>query len=143
MVTVLTVSPEFLANPLSWRVLRRMAREHELVLICAQETALPLVRCLRDVLPRHQVVVLLVDGWLRPNESAMLDEALNTGQIPIVCTTGDVNAFELEGTGRAVAAGASRHGLSAVHRPVGPHLNHRWPGMRRRGGPGSTGAATA
>jgi hypothetical protein len=94
-IAVLTVSQKSLAHPPSSRVLKRMAAEHELILVGDHDVALGLVRTVRALLPRHRVVALLVDATLLRHERELLDAILNDGHLPVVLTAGEPSAAQL------------------------------------------------
>jgi hypothetical protein len=96
MFAMLTVSSESLTHPPSLQKLRRMAADHELVLVCGQDSAATLVGVVRTLLPRHRVVAMLIDSELFPHERDLLDEILNDGHLPVICTVGDPNSLGLK-----------------------------------------------
>jgi len=95
MLAVLTVSPESLAYPSSSQTLRQLAADHELVLVCGRAEASGLLGAVRGLLPRHQVVGLLVDGEPLGHERTLIEEILNVGHLPVVLTTGEPGAVRI------------------------------------------------
>ena len=94
MIAVLTVSPQSLADLSASRVLRKMAAEHELVLLGGHDAAPRVLRTVRALLPRHRVVALLLDGVPSHHERNLIDELLDIGYLPVVLTTGEPDADE-------------------------------------------------
>lgn len=94
MIAVLTVSPQSLAGLSASRALRRMAAEHELVLLGGHDAAPGVLRTVRALLPRHRVVALLLDGVPSRHERNLIDELLNVGHLPVLLTTGEPDADE-------------------------------------------------
>jgi hypothetical protein len=95
MLAVVTVSPQSLAHPPSSHALRKMAADHELVLVCDHDEAPGLICAVRTLLPRHRVVALLVDRDLVRHEHDLLEAILNEGHLPVVLTTGEPSAIQL------------------------------------------------
>jgi hypothetical protein len=104
MVAVLSLSPESLADPSLAQALIELAADEEHVQICAHETAPAILGAVRNLLPRHRVVALLVDGSLLSHERDLLEELLDVGHLPVVCVVGDpatAGVTESLGTGAA------------------------------------------
>jgi hypothetical protein len=65
--------------------LAALAAEHELVLSCAQRVMTTgAIRQFRTVLPRHQIVALLVEDAMSRHERELIAEMLEDGKLPII-----------------------------------------------------------
>ena len=68
--------------------LAALAAEHELVLFCTQEVVTTAaIRQLRTVLPRHQIVALLVEDDVSRHERELVAEMLEDGKLPVIVST--------------------------------------------------------
>ncbi len=68
--------------------LATLVAEHELVLLCAQEVmATGAIRQLRTLLPRHQIVTLLIEDEVSRHERELVLEMLQDGKLPVIIRT--------------------------------------------------------
>ena len=65
--------------------LATLAAEHELVLFCAHGVMTTgAIRQLRTVLPRHQIVALLIEDEVSRHERELVLEMLEDGKLPVI-----------------------------------------------------------
>ena len=82
MLVVAHFSVDALAYP-DWLV--ALAAEHELVLLCREDViSSGAIGHLRTLLPRHQIIVLLVEREVSLSERQLLEEILNDGRLPVI-----------------------------------------------------------
>jgi hypothetical protein len=99
MLVVVDLDGDALVDPGSVARLAELAARFELVLVCPAlavfDSALSRIRA---VIPRHQVVGVLVDGEPSPAEREVVDDLLNGGVVPLIMTVGTstVDAYRLE-----------------------------------------------
>jgi hypothetical protein len=68
--------------------LAALAEEHELVLFCTQEVMTTgAIRLLRTVLPRHQIVTLLIEDEVSRHERELVAEMLEEGKLAVTVST--------------------------------------------------------
>ncbi|HET6530390.1 MAG TPA: hypothetical protein VFH03_07190 [Actinoplanes sp.] len=68
--------------------LAALAAEHEIVLFCTQEVMTTgAIRLLRTVLPRHQIVNLLIEDEVSRHERELVAEMLEEGKLPVIVST--------------------------------------------------------
>jgi RNA-binding protein YhbY len=68
--------------------LAALAAEHELVLFCAHEAmTTSVIRHLRAVLPRHQIVTLLIADEVSRHERELVLEIIEDGRLPVIVST--------------------------------------------------------
>ena len=68
--------------------LATLAAEHELVLFCAHEVMTTgAIRQLRTVLPRHQIVAVLIEDEVSPHERELIVEMVEDGKLPMIIST--------------------------------------------------------
>jgi len=73
-----------------------MAAEHELVLVCARILVQEgLVSRLRALLPRHQIVAMLMEPVLQHFERLLIEELLDEGKIPLILLADEAAAARL------------------------------------------------
>jgi hypothetical protein len=88
MLALVHLNADALADPPSMALLTVMARRHRLVVVCAQcGSAMGVLRALREIIPRHRVVTLLVEGEVAVQERRLIRQLLDEGQVPLVLST--------------------------------------------------------
>jgi hypothetical protein len=88
MLALVHLNAEALADPPSMALLTAMARRHRLVVVCAQcGPAMGVLRALREIIPLHRLVAILVSGEVAVQERRLIHELLDEGQVPLVLST--------------------------------------------------------
>jgi hypothetical protein len=68
--------------------LAALAAEHELVLFCDQRVMTTgAIRQLRTVLPRHQIIAVLIEEEVSRHERELIVEMLEDGRLPMIIGT--------------------------------------------------------
>jgi hypothetical protein len=90
MLALIHLSPTTFEYPAALAALTRLARQHELVLICEQRAvAHGLIATLRRALPRYRLVAMMIDGDGQCQERELVEQLLEEGSIPLILTIAD------------------------------------------------------
>jgi hypothetical protein len=84
MLAVVRLQADILDHPPSLISLTRLAAEHELILVYADEAPASLVHSLRLVLRRYRLVSLMVSASLLRHEIDLIRDVVANGEIPLL-----------------------------------------------------------
>jgi hypothetical protein len=88
VLAIIHLSRATVCDSISLAALARLARQHELVLICEHRAVADgLIPTLRRALPRYRLIAMAIDGEALHQERELVAQLLDEGSIPLILTT--------------------------------------------------------